>query len=93
VELDAGGNVSVPGWVINSTRTNNGVDLPTRSVTIAGQNFRIGEVCKPRDCSDHKITVLIRPSGPAWAMVREGAQVRWFGKPDEAVRRVLTEGL
>ncbi len=84
---------SVPGWLVQFTRTSNGVDVPTQAVSIAGSSFRMGEVCKPHDCPDNKLTVVLKRGGPAWGLLRDGGRPRWLGRPDPGVQAILLRGL
>ena len=88
----AGGG-RVPPWVIAFGKGGNGVANPATAVTISGQAYQLGNVCKAHDCGGNEVHVLFAPGGTqAWGLLLEtGKPPRFLGGPDAAQQMVLED--
>ena len=88
------GEPRIPGWLIRFSRVYDGPAQPSRELVIGGARYRLADVCQPHDCGDNSLVVLFSPGAQrAWGLLKEDGRRRFLGKPDEAVRRVLANGL
>ena len=79
-----------PAWLTTFTRGGNGVSSPGEALTIEGQRYEFGNVCKPHDCGDNMFHVIFMPGGGrAWGVLMENGALRYFGNPSPAQRAAL----
>ena len=93
----------LPEWVINLS----GVAPPMLAVADGGDKYLVGQICEAHNCfsqrlyaaftwdKDKAYALLVQvPAGlPLDRAPSEHASLRWLGKPDEAVKKLLTEQL
>lgn len=91
--------VKLPQWV----RSGNGVSTPLEAAK--GGAYRTGSLCKPHDCANHFVQLLIDDTGKQiWGVLidlpesdaaRETpsrfARYTWLGKPDKAHQATLMQ--
>jgi hypothetical protein len=63
-------------------------------VTVGGESYLLGWVCKAHDCGDNQLHVLFSPDGKrAWGLLITGQQRSWLGKPDAAIQAAIQSGI
>ncbi len=84
----------VPAWVANYTKTFDGPSSPSKTVTVGGQAYMLGWVCKAHDCGDNQLHVLFAPQGKqAWGLLVTGSNQKWLGKPDASIQAAITSNM
>lgn len=97
------GEKNVPGWALKAS----GISPPYSMVRTASGDAIYGEICKPHDCFNNRfyatfspdrrkvwgLLVIVRDTPEAIQNPKRFAHYRWFGKPDTAVQKLLTEQL
>lgn len=85
---------TVPPWVNSFTQTQNATSAPSKSVTVAGQPYTLGWICKPHDCGDNQLYVLFTPQArQAWGLlISPGDKRQWLGRPDPAIQAAILSG-
>jgi hypothetical protein len=81
---------SIPGWVKDYAKTFNGPSSPSKAVTVGGQAYTLGWVCKAHDCGDNQLNVLFAPGGAqAWGLLTTSGRQQWLGKPGAAIQQAI----
>ncbi len=84
----------VPAWVASYTKTFDGPSSPSKTVTVGGQAYTLGWVCKAHDCGDNQLHVLFAPQGKqAWGLLVTGSNQKWLGKPDASIQAAITSNM
>jgi hypothetical protein len=84
----------VPAWVGKYAKTFDGPSSPSKTVTVGGESYLLGWVCKAHDCGDNQLHVLFSPDGKrAWGLLLTGQQRSWLGKPDAAIQAAIQSGI
>jgi hypothetical protein len=61
-----------------------------RSTSIGGQEYRLGAVCKPHDCHDNNMVVVVAAgNGPIYGKVVIANRAAYIGAPPPAIRQAL----
>jgi hypothetical protein len=82
----------LPDWVIEFSKSYDGVASPSQIIRLNGSDFRFASVCKPHDCPGNDLNVLFGPGGqPAWALLNDDGAGRWLGHPDDQIRAAITQ--
>jgi hypothetical protein len=84
---------NLPDWLLEFSRTMNGVASPSREVWMAGNEFRYAWVCQPHNCGGNELHILFAPDAErAWALlIIGGSEERWLGRPDEYVEAAIRD--
>ncbi len=81
----------VPAWVASYAKTFDGPSSPSKTVTVGGQAYMLGWVCKAHDCGDNQLHVLFAPQGKqAWGLLVSGSNQKWLGRPDAGIQAAIT---
>ena len=82
---------NVPSWLAKFTKTGNGVVSPGEKITLGGQSYLTGNVCKPHDCDSNQFYVLFTENGEhAWGLLIVNFKTeRFFNKPDTEKQTAL----
>jgi Inhibitor of vertebrate lysozyme (Ivy) len=84
----------LPGWVSTFTKTQNAVAAPVKTISVAGEPYALGWICKPHDCGGNEVYALFAPDArQAWGLLIAGSKQQWLGKPDEAVKAAIMSGV
>src|SRR5262249_31262964 len=74
------GEKKVDAWIVTFGKTYDGVSDQIKSLTVDGQDDKLGWVCKPHDCGGNQLYVLFTPdAGAAWGLLVTDKGTRWFG--------------
>jgi hypothetical protein len=86
---------TVPPWVKTVTKTFNGTSAPATTISVGGQPYLLGWVCKPHDCGDNQLYVLFAPGArQAWGLlISPGDKRSWLGRPDPAIQAAILSGV
>jgi hypothetical protein len=85
---------SVPSWVSSYAKTFDGPSTPSTNVSVAGESYMLGYVCKAHDCGDNQFYVLFAPSGAqAWGLLITSGNQQWLGNPNDAIKTALQSGV
>ena len=78
-------------WVRKYIVTRDGVDAPSRTVTLGEKTYEVYTICKPHECPGNVLTLLFEPGGrKAWACLTvDGDPAGFFGNPDPELQREL----
>lgn len=53
--------LSFPSWVSKAQ----GTASPVERVSVEGKSFTVGHMCKPHDCADNQLSVVLMPMEPS----------------------------
>jgi hypothetical protein len=85
---------SVPSWVGKYTKTFDGPSAPSKTVTVGGQDYMLGWVCKAHDCGDNQLHVLFAPAGVrAWGLLVTSSNQKWLGYPDATIQAAIANNM
>jgi hypothetical protein len=86
---------TVPPWVKTFTKTFNGTSAPATTISVGGEPYLLGWVCKPHDCGDNQLYVLFAPGArQAWGLlISAGDKRSWLGRPDPAIQAAILSGV
>jgi hypothetical protein len=85
---------SVPSWVSKYAKTFDGPSSPSKTVTVGGEAYTLGWVCKAHDCGDNQLHVLFAPAGrQAWGLLVTGSNQKWLGRPDAGIQAAITSNM
>ncbi len=85
---------TVPGWVESYASTFDGPSSPSKAVTVGGQAYTLGWMCKKHDCGDNQLNVLFAPGGTqAWGLLTASGQQQWLGNPDAAIQQAILDNV
>ena len=89
-QLFRGKQVPAP-WVKRYLKYRDGVDTPSKTVTIENGVYELYSICKPHECPGNVLTVLFEPGGrKAWAyLTLDDGTSLFYGNP----RPEMKEGL
>ncbi|AOX17154.1 Ivy family c-type lysozyme inhibitor [Kozakia baliensis] len=80
----------LPSWVETARATS----TPVTTISIDGKSYYLGHMCKPHDCSDEQLEVILEKNGSkAWGLlsVQSGTKLRqlMLGEPPASIARKL----
>jgi hypothetical protein len=85
---------TAPPWVNSFTKSLDGTSAPSTTVSVGGEPYLLGWVCKPHDCSGHELYVLFAPGArQAWGLLITGDKRSWLGRPDPAIQAAILSGV
>ncbi|RJF54456.1 inhibitor of vertebrate lysozyme family protein [Serratia inhibens] len=93
------GQARLPGWA----RKGVGTSTPAQSLSWKGQNYLVGNLCKPHDCANNFLIVAFKEDkSQVWGVrvevankpeaidhPKQYAKYQWLGKPDEDMKALL----
>lgn len=83
-----------PSWVEDYAKTLDGPPTPSIAVAANGETYTLAFTCKANECGDNQLFVLFSPGGAkAWGLLIAGSEQKWFGAPDEAIRKAILSGI
>ncbi|MBB2202678.1 Ivy family c-type lysozyme inhibitor [Gluconacetobacter tumulisoli] len=84
--------VRYPDWI----RRGHATSAPSTQVTMDGQTYTIGHLCKPHDCANNQLDIVFAPGGAAaWGLLHVRPDERqpfvqsWLGTPDVRIQALL----
>ncbi|GBQ90759.1 hypothetical protein AA13595_2977 [Gluconacetobacter johannae DSM 13595] len=84
--------VRYPDWV----RSGHATSSPSTQVTLDGQTYTLGHLCKPHDCGNNQLDIVFAPgAASAWGLLHTRADERqpflqsWLGAPDARIQGLL----
>jgi hypothetical protein len=85
---------TAPPWVNSFTKSLNGTSAPSTTVSVGGEPYLLGWVCKPHDCGGNELYVLFAPGArQAWGLLISGDKRSWLGRPDPAIQAAILSGV
>jgi len=85
---------TVPPWVKTFTTSLNGTSAPSTTVSVGGELYLLGWVCKPHDCGGNELYALFAPGArQAWGLLISGGKRSWLGRPDPAIQAAILSGV
>jgi hypothetical protein len=79
-----------PPWVEHYAKTLDGPPTPAITVKADGHDYTLAFTCKPGACAENQLFVLFSSGGAkAWGLLVTGDQTKWWGAPDESIRRAI----
>ena len=84
-----------PDWLMEFSKTYNGVAGPMKPTTIGGTTYELYFVCKPHDCAARKFEVMFDAvSKRAYgALGGDGAPPFFYGDPTPEMQDALTKAM
>ncbi|CAI0895595.1 inhibitor of vertebrate lysozyme family protein [Serratia entomophila] len=93
------GQARLPGWA----RKGAGTSTPVENLSWQGQDYLIGNLCKPHDCANNFLIVAFKEDkSQAWAVrvevenrpaaidhPKKYASYQWLGKPNDDIKALL----
>jgi len=82
-------------WVRGLLSGDDGVSGPGKTVSVGPATYELYNACQPHNCGGNYLYVLFTPGGTgAWALfTKEGRIVRYYGHPDAAKQKVLSDAI
>jgi hypothetical protein len=85
---------TVPPWVKSFTKSLNGTSAPSTTVSVGGELYLLGWVCKPHDCGGNELYVMFAPGArQAWGLMISENKRSWLGRPDPAIQAAILSGV
>jgi Inhibitor of vertebrate lysozyme (Ivy) len=85
---------TAPPWVNSFTKSLDGTSAPSTTVSVGGEPYLLGWVCKPHDCSGNELHALFAPGArQAWGLLITGDKRSWLGRPDPAIQAAILSGV
>ncbi|AVJ18802.1 hypothetical protein CLM71_17530 [Serratia sp. MYb239] len=95
------GQARLPGWA----RKGSGTSTPAETIGWQGQQYQVGNICKPHDCGNNFLIVAFKADkSQAWgvrvevedrpeavAHPKKYAKYQWLGKPDSNMQALLRQ--
>ena len=84
-----------PDWLMEFSKTYNGVAGPMKPATIGGKTYELYFVCKPHDCAAKKFEVMFEAATKRAYGALGGAsdQPAFYGAPNPAMQEALAKAL
>jgi hypothetical protein len=84
-----------PDWLMEFSKTYNGVAGPMKAATIGGKTYELYFVCKPHDCAAKKFEVMFEAATKRAYGALGGASdpPAFYGAPPPAMQDALTKAL
>ena len=84
-----------PDWLMEFSKTYNGVAGPMKPTTIGGKTYELYFVCKPHDCAAKKFEVMFEAATKRAYGALGGAsdQPAFYGAPNPAMQEALAKAL
>src|SRR5580704_14936458 len=84
-----------PDWLMEFSKTYNGVAGPMKPATIGGKTYELYFVCKPHDCATNKFEVMFEAATKRayGALGGASAPPAFYGAPNAAMQEALTKAL
>jgi hypothetical protein len=84
-----------PDWLMEFSKTYNGVAGPMKPATIGGKTYELYFVCKPHDCAAKKFEVMFEAASKRayGALGGDGAPPFFYGDPTPEMQDALTKAM
>jgi hypothetical protein len=84
-----------PDWLMEFSKTYNGVAGPMKSAAIGGKTYELYFVCKPHDCAARKFEVMFEAASKRayGALGGDGAPPFFYGDPTPEMQDALTKAM
>ena len=84
-----------PDWLMEFSKTYNGVAGPMKPTTIGGKSYELYFVCKPHDCAARKFEVMFDAASKRayGALGGDGAPPFFYGDPTPEMQDALTRAM
>ena len=84
-----------PDWLMEFSKTYNGVAGPMKPTTIGGKTYELYFVCKPHDCAARKFEVMFDAASKRayGALGGDGAPPFFYGDPTPEMQDALTKAM
>ena len=88
------GWAAVPTWLVEFSKTNDGVATPGTSAEVGGKTYEFFALCKPHDCAANKFEVMFEKGGArAHAILVTPNARTFFGDPGAAEKEALAKAV
>ena len=84
-----------PDWLMEFSKTYNGVAGPMKPATIGGKTYELYFVCKPHDCAAKKFEVMFEAASKRayGALGGDGVPPFFYGDPTPEMQDALTKAM
>jgi len=88
------GWAGVPAWLVEFSKTSDGVATPGTAAEVGGKPFEFYGVCKPHDCADNKFEVMFEKGGGRARGILTTPNARtFFGDPNDDEKAALAKAV
>ena len=88
------GWAAVPAWLVEFSKSNDGVATPGTSAEVGGKTYEFFALCKPHDCAANKFEVMFEKGGArAHAILVTPNARTYFGDPGAAEKEALAKAV